>query len=53
MKELVDCGCVPVEKGCEHADQRVTDEEERCSRKSGGQGEKLGEEEKRRAREVV
>jgi hypothetical protein len=50
---LVDCGCVPVEKGCERADQRVTEEEERHSRKSGGQGEKLGEEEERGAREVV
>lgn len=49
----IDCGCVPVEKGCERADQRVTEEEERCSGKPGGQGEKLGEEEERGTREVV
>jgi hypothetical protein len=46
-------GCVPVEKGCERADQAVAEEEERGSGKSGGQGEKLGEEEERGAREVV
>jgi len=31
INELIDCGYVPVEKARERADQRVTDEEERCS----------------------
>ena len=48
-----DGGCVPVEEVCESTDQRIAEEEERCAGKSGGQGEKFGEEEERGAREVV
>jgi hypothetical protein len=46
-------GCVPVEEGRESTDECVAEEEERCAGKSGGQGEKFGEEEDRGAREVV
>jgi hypothetical protein len=31
-----------VKKGCVHVDQRITEEKKCCSRKLGGQGEKLG-----------
>jgi hypothetical protein len=49
----VGSGCVPVEERCESTDERVAEEEEHCPGKSGGQGEKFGEEEERGAREVV
>jgi hypothetical protein len=45
--------CVPVEEGREYGDERVTEEQERCSRKSDRQGEKFGEEKERGAREVM
>ena len=48
--EMVDGGCVPVEEGCESTDECVAEEEESCTGLPGGQGEKFGEEEKRRAR---